>query len=145
MQNYISQFSQTLLDFGNAHQMVDAVHFVRSVAELDNMVFDRKTMLIMIQSADIDNEAGRPIYSVEYAIGIIDKFANEGLYGHGPVVEESLFVLSQLQHHLQQEGWSAVFGEVDVQGDWDESGELVAVLSGMTAQFGRSVDDIIAF
>lgn len=144
MQNYISQFSQTLLDFGNAHQMVDAVSFVSSQSELDNMVFDRKTLLVQMVSADIDNEDGRPIYEVNYIIALIDKSA-KGIYGSSATVEESLFVISQLQHHLQQEGWSAVFGEVDIQTDFDDSGNLVALLSEMTAQFGRSSDDIINF
>ena len=144
MQNYISQFSQTLIDFAEGHQMVDDIKFVTSASELDNMVFDRKTMLVMMLSADIDNENGRPVYEVNYAIGLIDKATN-GRYGQSAVVEESLFVLSQLQHHLQQQNYSAVFGEVDIQTDWDVSGELVALLADVTAQFGRSVDDIINF
>lgn len=144
MQNYISQFSQALLDFADSHQMVDAIEFASSQADLDNIVFDRKTMVVSMVSADIDNEGGRPIYEVNYLIAIIDK-STKGLYGSAAAVEESLFVISQLQHHLQQEGWSAVFGEVDIQTDFDESGDLVALLSDMTAQFGRSSDDIINF
>lgn len=144
MQNYISQFSQTLLDFADNHQMVDAISFASTQSELDNLVFDRKTMVINMVSADIDNENGLPIYEVNYIIAIIDKSA-EGRYGSAATVEESLFVLSQLQHHLQQEGWSAVFGEVDINTDFDDSGNLVALLSEMTAQFGRSADDVINF
>ena len=68
--------------------MVDDIKFVTSASELDNMVFDRKTVLVMMLSADIDNENGRPVYEVNYAIGLIDKATN-GRYGQSAVVEES--------------------------------------------------------
>lgn len=144
MKNYISTFSKDLKNFADSHTMVDDIKFIRSEKELNNMVFDRKTMLVSMLSANLDNEDSRPVYDVEYVIAIIDKSPN-GLYGSSSTVEENLFVVSQLQDYLQQEGWSVVFGEVDIQADWDESGELVAVLSEATAQFGRGLSSEIAF
>lgn len=144
MKNYISTFSKNLKTFADSHLMIDEVQFISSEKELDNLVFDRKTMVVMMLSADIDNEGGRPVYDVNYVIALIDKGAN-GLYGKSSTIEESIFVVSQLQDYLQKEGWSAVFGTVDIQTDWDESGELVAVLADMTAQFGRGVSDEISF
>jgi hypothetical protein len=144
MKNYISTFSKDLKNFADSHTMVDDIKFIRGEKELNNMVFDRKTMLVSMLSANLDNEDSRPVYDVEYVIAIIDKSPN-GLYGSSATVEENLFVVSQLQDYLQQEGWSVVFGDVDIQADWDESGDLVAVLSSATAQFGRGLSSDIAF
>ena len=143
MKNYISTFSKDLKTFADSHHMVDDIKFIKGEKELDNMVFDRKTMLVSMLSANLDNEDGRPVYDVEYVIAIIDKTPN-GLYGSSATVEENLFVVGQLQDYLQQEGWSVVFGEMDIQADWDESGELVAVLGSATAQFGRGLDSELA-
>ena len=144
MKNYISTFSKNLKTFADSHLMVDDIQFISSERELDNLVFDRKTMVVMMLSADLDNEDGRPVYDVNYVIAIIDKGA-DGLYGKSSTIEESLFIVSQLQDYLQGLEWSAVFGTVDIQTDWDESGELVAVLAEMTAQFGRGLSDEISF
>tara|TARA_R110000787_G_scaffold198074_1_gene309268 strand:- start:21098 stop:21532 length:435 start_codon:yes stop_codon:yes gene_type:complete len=144
MKNYISTFSKNLKTFADAHLMVDDIQFISSEKELDNLVFDRKTIVVMMISADLNNEDGRPIYDVDYIVAVIDKGA-DGMYGKSSTIEESLFVVSQLQDYLQQVGWSAVFGTVDIQTDWDESGELVAVMAEMTAQFGRGVSDEISF
>jgi len=144
MKNYISTFSKNLVSFADAHLMVDDIKFVDSEDDLDDMVFDRKTMLVMIQSADLDNENGNPVYDVEYIIAVVDKAAN-GLYGKASNIEESLFVISQLQDYLQQEGWQVIFGTIDVQSNWDKSGELTALLGSMTAQFGRGLSEELSF
>lgn len=144
MRNYISTFSKNLETFADSHLMVDEISFVSSERELDNMVFNGKTMVVMMLSADLDNENGKPTYDVEYVIGIIDKGA-DGKYGKSSTIEESLFIVSQLQDYLQQLEWSAVFGTVDIQTDWDESGELVAIIASVTAQFGRGLSDEISF
>jgi len=143
MNNYISTFSKDLKNFADEHRMLDAVKFIGGEAELDNMVFDSKTLLVSMLSANLDNEDGRPVYDVEYVIAIIDKSPN-GLYGNSSTVEENLFVMSQLQDYLQQEGWSVVFGDVDIQGNWDASGDLVATIGSATAQFGRGMGDVLA-
>lgn len=143
MNNYISTFSKDLKDFADEHRMLDAVKFISGEAELDNMVFDRKTLLVSMLSANLDNEDGRPVYDVEYVIAIIDKSPN-GLYGNSSTVEENLFVMSQLQDYLQQEGWSVVFGDIDIQGNWDASGDLVATIGSATAQFGRGMGSELA-
>jgi len=144
MKNYISTFSKNLAAFADSHLMVDDIRFVDTEAELDNMVFDRKTMLVMIQSADLDNENGNPVYDVEYVIAVVDKAAN-GTYGKSSNIEESLFVISQLQDYLQSEGWQVIFGTIDIQSDWDKSGELTALLATVTAQFGRGVSNELSF
>lgn len=143
MNNYISTFSKDLKNFADEHRMIDSVKFISGESELDNMVFDVKTLLVSMLSANLDNEDGRPVYDVEYVIAIIDKSPN-GLYGNSSTVEENLFVMSQLQDYLQQEGWSVVFGDVDIQGNWDASGDLVATIGSATAQFGRGMSGELA-
>lgn len=138
MNNYISMFADTLKTFGNNHNMIDEVKFIRGESDLDKMVFDKKTLLFMMTSADIDNEDGNPIYEVNYVAAIVDKAAHTEIGSTG-TVEESLFILSQLQDHLQNEGWSAIFGTVDIAGDFDLSGELVVLSTEFTAQFSRGL------
>lgn len=143
MKNYISTFAKTLNDFGDNHLMVDAVEFIRGESDLDTMVFDRKTLIVMMSSANLDNENGRPIYEVDYIVAVVDKAAKTD-YGTSACVEESLFVLGQLQDHLLEEGWSVRFGEVDIQTDFDDSGDLVVLSTEFTAEFGRGLFDEMA-
>ena len=143
MQNYITTFTTDIDKFGSQHSMLDGVEWIRSEADLDNMVFDKKTIVFMIDSANINNEDGSPLYEVRFITAVIDKGMTERR-ASSFVVEESLFVISQLQEWLQNIGWSVIFGEVDIQTDFDNSGELVVLSTSFTAQFSRGLCSNIA-
>ena len=138
MQNYITTFTTDIDKFGVQHPMLKGVEWIRSETDLDNMVFDKKTIVFMIDSANINNEDGSPVYEVRFITAVIDKGMTERRASSW-VVEESLFVISQLQDYVQNIGWSVIFGEVDIQTDFDNSGELVVLSTSFTAQFSRGL------
>lgn len=143
MRNYITQFAKTLKEFKDSNGMVEAIEFIRGEEDLEKMVFDRRTMLVQMLSADLDNEEGRPVYEVNYVIAMVDKSSPTAEYGLHYAVEECLWLIGRLQEKLQQLGWDAAFGPVDIVTDYDLAGDLVVLSSEVTLTFARGGSDLL--
>ena len=139
----MSMFSKSLNTFGSTHDMLGRQKFIRKESELDLMEFDRPTIVYLTDSANIDNEDGSPIYTVNYIVAVVNK-TSDGQFGGTGTIGESLFILSQLQEYLANQGWSVIFGDVDIQTDFDDSGDLVVLSTNITAQFSRGLCSDIA-
>ena len=145
MQNHLHHFMTSLHAYAKGHGMIAQVHIVKGESELDTMVFDEKTLVLVIDSANISNEDGNPIYTIRFIAAVVGR----GKYGQlGPTVEveESLFIMSQIQDWVDDyTNGVGEFGEIDIQTDFDDSGDLVALSTIFEVKFGRGYCDAQAY
>lgn len=133
-----AELVRAMMDFAEAHNMIGKAQWIRGESDLENFVFDEKTIIFLTDSANISRQDGRPIYTMSYIVAVVDKGASSGELGMNSAVEENLFVLGQLQDYLGQQGFDVDIEDVDVQTDFDDSGDLVVVSTNMTANLSRN-------
>lgn len=100
----LSKIMQDIKGFAESHRMVEDYKFIESVDILDRMQLKYRTLATLISGVRMSRTDGNPIYETDILVFMFDK----AIAGEDDSVissmQENLFVLSQLQDFLQQEG-----------------------------------------
>jgi len=115
--NNLRKLYEALKDFGERHEQVNEFILVKSEAELESREFNYRSMIVMPLEANISREANSPTYYIDFGVVLIDKVPAENDEAHINSIDENIFVIGQLQDHLEQSGYDVEFGNVDLNVD----------------------------
>lgn len=110
--NNLRDLYDTIKDFGERHEMVNEVIFVKSEDELEHLEFNYRSLVFYTSEANISREANAPAYYIDFSVILIDKIPAENDEAAINSNDENLFILGQLQDFLQQEDYDADFSSV---------------------------------
>lgn len=134
--NNLTELYIKIKDFANSHNMVNEFFLARDENDLRNREFNYRTLSIMPLEANISRDLSSPVYTLDFAVVILDKVIYEDEINNIGIIEENLFVIGQLQDYLIQDGYDVDFDNVDVmsmkEGDYTVSSavcELQVVLA----------------
>jgi hypothetical protein len=134
--NNLTELYIKIKDFANSHNMVNEFFLARDENDLRNRDFNYRTLSIMPLEANISRDLNSPVYTLDFAVVILDKVIYEDEINNIGIIEENLFVIGQLQDYLIQDGYDVDFDNVDVmsmkEGDYTVSSavcELQVVLA----------------
>ena len=112
--NNLRGIYEAIKDFGESHRMINEVLLVKSEEELEGREFNYRTMVMMPLEANISREQNAPAYYVEFGIVILDKVPSENDEATINSVDENIFIVGQLQDHLEQSDYFVEFGSESI-------------------------------
>lgn len=124
-------------DFGERHEMVNEVILVKSDSELEGREFNYRTMVMMPLEANISREDSAPAYYIDFGIVLIDKVPAENDEASINSVDENIFVIGQLQDHLQAEDYDVDFGDVELSSEAIDDYNITIAVADFTFTLAR--------
>lgn len=124
-------------DFGERHEMVNEVILVKSDSELEGREFNYRTMVMMPLEANISREDSAPAYYIDFGIVLIDKVPAENDEASINSVDENIFIVGQLQDHLQAEDYDVDFGDVELSSEAIDDYNITIAVSDFTFTLAR--------
>jgi hypothetical protein len=112
--NNLKNLYEAIKDFGERHEMVNEVLLVKSEDELEGREFNYRTLIFMPIEANISRESNAPSYSIDFGLVLLDKVPAENDEASIVSMDENIFVIGQLQDHLEQQEYDVEFGNVDL-------------------------------
>ena len=109
----LTNITETLMEFGENHKMINGVHLIRDVQEIQHLTFVYRSFCIHLTGARIPRSEGDSVYELDFNLFIIDKVA-EGTREFLDSNQENLFILGQLQDYLQQDFFEYDFSMADI-------------------------------
>lgn len=101
-------------EFAEGHNMINEFRYVKTEQELQHLEFEYRSMIVMPLEANISRELNNPVYTLEFAVVILDKVSQHSDLESVMSTEENIFVVGQLQDYLIQNVEDVSFGEVDL-------------------------------
>ena len=112
--NNLTELYIKIKDFATSHNMVNEFFLPRDENDLRNREFDYRTLSIMPLEANISRDLNSPVYTLDFAVVILDKVIYENEINNIAIIEENLFIVGQLQDYLIQNNYDVNFENVDV-------------------------------
>ena len=135
--NNLRGIYEALKDFGERHEMVNQVVLVKSEDELEDREFDYRTMVILPLEASISREDNSPVYYLDLGVVIIDKTPKDDDVANINSIDENIFVIGQLQDHLEQTDYNVEFGTVDLNSESLEGYNITTAIADFTFTLAR--------
>ena len=135
--NNLSDFYRLVKDFCDNHNMINEFILLSSLNDIDNRVFDYRTLILVPSRSNISRDLNRPIYTLSFDCALLDKCPNNSESASVHSIQENLFVVGQLQDYLIQQDENCYFDEVEVQGYASENDNITAALFEVTMSFAR--------
>lgn len=135
--NNLRGIYEAVKDFGERHEMVNEVILVKSDSELEGREFNYRTMVMMPLEANISREDSAPAYYIDFGIVLIDKIPAENDEASINSVDENIFVIGQLQDHLQAEDYDVDFGDVELSSEAIDDYNITIAVADFTFTLAR--------
>lgn len=135
--NNLRGIYESIKDFGERHEMVNEVILVKSEDELQDQEFSYRTMVIMPLEANVSRQQNTPVYYVDFGVVLLDKVPAENDEASINSVDENIFVIGQLQDHLQQEDYDVEFGAVDLGNESIDDYNITTAVTDFTFTLSR--------
>lgn len=135
--NNLRNLYEALKDFGERHEQVSEFILVKSEAELESREFKYRSMIVMPLEANISREDNSPTYYIDFGVVLIDKVPAEKDGALINSIDENIFVLGQLQDHLEQSGYDVEFGNVSLQTDRMDDYNITSSICDFTFTLAR--------
>jgi len=135
--NNLRGIYESIKDFGERHEMVNEVILVKSEDELQDQEFSYRTMVVMPLEANVSREQNTPVYYVDFGVVLLDKVPAENDEASINSVDENIFVIGQLQDHLQQEDYDVEFGAVDLGNESIDDYNITTAVADFTFTLSR--------
>lgn len=135
--NNLRGIYEAVKDFGERHEMVNEVILVKSDSELEGREFNYRTMVMMPLEANISREDSAPAYYIDFGIVLIDKVPAENDEASINSVDENIFVIGQLQDHLQAEDYDVDFGDVELSSEAIDDYNITIAVADFTFTLAR--------
>ena len=135
--NNLRGIYESIKDFGERHEMVNEVILVKSEDELQDQEFSYRTMVVMPLEANVSREQNTPVYYIDFGVVLLDKVPAENDEASINSVDENIFVIGQLQDHLQQEDYDVEFGAVDLGNESIDDYNITTAVADFTFTLSR--------
>jgi|TARA_B110000908_G_scaffold4420_1_gene5723 hypothetical protein len=135
--NNLRGIYEAIKAFGESHRMINEVLLVKSEEELEGREFKYRTMVMMPLEANISREQNAPAYYVEFGIVILDKVPSENDEATINSVDENIFIVGQLQDHLEQSDYFVEFGSVDLGNESIDDYNITTAIADFTFTLAR--------
>ncbi len=135
--NNLSDFYQLIKGFCEDHNMINEFMLLSSLSDIDNRVFNYRSLVIVPSRSNISRDLNRPIYTLSFECALLDKCINNNPLSSVKSVEENLFVIGQLQDYLIQQNENCYIEDVDIDGYVSENENITGALFELTLSFAR--------
>jgi len=135
--NNLRGIYEAVKDFGERHEMVNEVILVKSEDELESREFKYRTMVLMPIEANISREQNAPAYYIDFGLVLLDKVATNNDEATINSVDENIFIIGQLQDHLQQSDYDVDFGSVDLGNESIDDYNITTAIADFTFTLSR--------
>jgi hypothetical protein len=135
--NNLIKIYEAVKDFGDRHEMVNEVLLVKSEDELEGREFNYRTMVIVPLEANISREDNSPVYYIDLGVVMIDRVLKDDDGANINSIDENIFVIGQLQDHLEQTDYDVDFGSVSLNTESLEDYNITTALADFTFALSR--------
>lgn len=135
--NNLVNFYKTVEQFADEHNMINQFLMVGSEQDLDGVVFDYRTLVLIPSSSNISRDLSRPIYTLSFDCALIDKCSSDDQLAAITSVEENIFVIGQLQDYLIQIDENCYIDEVDITRVMEDDENITTAFFNLTVSFAR--------
>jgi len=136
--NKLTELYEDIKSFSDNHNMVNEFFVANTEEDLNNREFNYRTLALMLVDANISRDLNSPIYTLGFMAVVIDKVKRDDDLQSIRSSEENLFVLGQLQDYLLQEGFSTVFGEVELVSVIGEDENMTSAMCDFSVELARN-------
>ncbi len=136
--NKLTELYEDIKSFADNHNMVNEFFVANTEEDLNNREFNYRTLALMLIDANISRDLNSPIYTLGFMVVVIDKVKRDDDLQSIRSSEENLFVLGQLQDYLLQEGFSTVFGEVELVSVTGEDENMTSAMCDFSVELARN-------
>ncbi len=135
--NNLIKIYEAVKDFGDRHEMVNEVLLVKSEDELEGREFNYRTMVIIPLEASISREDNSPVYYIDLGVVMIDRVFKDDDNANINSIDENIFVIGQLQDHLEQTDYDVEFGSVGLNTESLDDYNITTALADFTFTLSR--------
>lgn len=135
--NNLTELYVKIKSFADDHNMVNDFFVAQNEDDISKRELNYKQLIITPQSANISRELNSPIYSIEFAVAVLDKCKYGDDKSYMSVLEESLFVIGQLQDYLTQEDYIVEFQDVELASIEAEDFNIAGAVCDFTVTLSR--------
>ena len=133
----LSSLYNKVKQFSSDHKMVNEFYFARNEEELRNREFNYRTIVLMPTEGNISRDLNSPIYTIDFALIVLDK----AIYGDDAnavnVIEENIFVIGQLQDYLIKEYYNVDFENIYIMTMNDENYTVSSAIADFSVHLAR--------
>lgn len=101
-------------EFAETHNMINEFVYARSEEELNHLEFNYRSLVVLPLEANITRQLNNPIYTLDFAVIVLDKTSRSSDYESVISIEENIFVIGQLQDYLIQQGMDVDFENIEL-------------------------------
>ena len=130
--NNLRGIYEAIKDFGERHEMVNEVILVKSEDELESREFNYRTMVVVPIEANISREDNSPVYYIDLGVVMVDKVPSDNDEANINSIDENIFIIGQLQDHLEQTEYDVDFGNVDLNSESLDSYNITTAMADFT-------------
>ena len=98
-----SNVVKLILRFASTHSMIEEAVYFNSIDDYEDHSFKESTLFVLPVDGEISREDGNPIYTLSFAIGIVQKFSTADVNTQLDAHSSALFVAGQLNDYMIQE------------------------------------------
>jgi len=128
--DYIKTFSED-------HKMVNEFIMVGSEDEINDLVFNYRTLVMMPLEASLSRELNSPIYTLGFSIIVIDKIPSDNEIAYIMSSEENINVIGQLQDHLLQNDLDVSFDNVELSSGMSKDYNVTIAMADFSVNLSR--------
>lgn len=136
--NKLTELYEEIKSFADTHNMVNEFFVANTEEDLNNREFNYRTLALMLIDANISRDLNSPIYTLGFMVVVIDKVKRDDDLQSIRSSEENLFVLGQLQDYLLQQGYSTVFGDVELVSVVGEDENMTSAMCDFSVELARN-------
>ena len=133
----LSSLYNKVKEFASGHKMVNEFYFARNEQELRNKDFNYRTIVLMPTEGNISRDLNSPIYTIDFALIVLDKAIYDNDANAVNVIEENIFVIGQLQDYLIKEDYNVDFENIDIMTMNDENYTVSSAIADFSVQLAR--------
>ncbi len=136
MNNLVS-FYKTVEQFADDHNMINQFLMLGSEQDLESIVFDYRTLVLIPSSSNISRDLSRPIYTLSFDCALIDRCPTDDTLAAITSIEENIFVVGQFQDYLIQVDENCYIDEVDITRVMEDDENITTAFFNLTVSFSR--------
>lgn len=139
--NDLKEIYNTLLEFGENHNMVNQALFLMHESELEHIDIEFRCLVFIVSSSNLSRELNSPSYSIEFDVMVMDKVDRWDNMRNFESVQENIFVLGQLQDYMQQNDMEVQMEEIDLINESADDYNITSAASSISFTLSRPCYD----